>query len=199
MFDSTRSLFEGWIRVLAGAALATVGISIALGLELALIEPWLSIVLARRMAGDALPTIPVELFVVMMMFVIVVVAALFGCARVARAFRLPPVLRTFPAPSEAVNAASQSAAPRSRQRLDDGPAERSRAAAVATMMVAMERREMAGSRLSPAHAPSANGRVPTLGTARHESVRATTPVGRSFSRRSSSRVSGSASRRDGAA
>ena len=48
--------------MLVGAALAAVGVSVALGLELALLEPWLSNVLARRMAGEALPAVATELF-----------------------------------------------------------------------------------------------------------------------------------------
>jgi len=96
MFDSTRGLFEGWVRVLAGAALATIGISIALGLELALLEPWLSGVLARRMAGEALPTVPTELFVIVTLFSIIVLAALFASARIARAFRLPARIQFVP-------------------------------------------------------------------------------------------------------
>lgn len=198
LFDATRSLFEGWVRVLAGAALAMIGISISLGLELALIEPWLSTVLARRMAGEALPTMPVELFVVTTMFAIVALGVLAGSARVARAFRLPPVLRAFPVASETEFRAHQSAVGQSQARLDDGPAERSRAAAVANMMVALSRRELAGPGLAAVYVPS-DSRVPVPGTAHHEGVRTTTPIGRSFTRRASSRVSGSANRRDGAA
>ena len=88
MFDSTRSLFEGWIRVIAGAALVAIGVTIVLGLELALLEPWLGGVLARRMAGEAVPTAPTELFVLVTLFTIVAMAAIYGCARVARAFRI---------------------------------------------------------------------------------------------------------------
>src|SRR6185503_20713991 len=93
MFDNTRSLFEGWVRVLGGAALAAIGVSVALGLELALVEPWLSNVLARRMAGEALPTVSTELFVITCLFVMIVGAALYACARLAQAFRLAPLLR----------------------------------------------------------------------------------------------------------
>src|SRR5207245_10489089 len=107
MFDSTRSLFEGWVRVLAGAALAAIGVSIALGLELALIEPWLSGILARRMAGEALPTVATELFVVVTLSTIIVVAALYGCGRVARAFRLPSLPRFVPLVAQSPSSAAQ--------------------------------------------------------------------------------------------
>ena len=41
LFSGTRGLFEGWVRGLAGAALGAVATAIVLGVELALIEPWL--------------------------------------------------------------------------------------------------------------------------------------------------------------
>ena len=51
LFDSTRSLFEGWVRVIAGAALAAIGLTITLGFQLALVEPWISGVLGTCTVG----------------------------------------------------------------------------------------------------------------------------------------------------
>ena len=51
LFDGTRGLFEGWLRVLGGAALGALGTAIVLGVELALLEPWLADLLACRLAG----------------------------------------------------------------------------------------------------------------------------------------------------
>ena len=91
LFENTRSLFEGWVRVLAGAALAALGISIALAVELALIEPWLTDLLARRTADEWLPGMPVELLVVTIAFALIVLAMLYASAKTAFAFRLAPV------------------------------------------------------------------------------------------------------------
>ena len=194
MFDSTRSFFEGWVRVLAGAALAAIGVSIALALELALIGPWLSNVLARRVAGEALPTMPTELFVLVSLFTIVVLAALYGSARVARTFRLPLRPRTIlpPAPP------SQSSAPRplwsERTTTTGSEAERSRAAVVANVIVAMNRRELQEvaaeqRQLVPGSRPSAVNRDAAT-------AQLLVPVGRTFTRRGASRVSARANRRD---
>lgn len=197
MFDSTRSLFEGWVRVLGGAALAAAGVSIVLGLELALVEPWLANVLARRMAGEALPTVPTELFVIVSLFAIVVASALFACARAARAFRLPPLFRMV-----AVAAGRQHSVTGARP-LNSGSgsveeSERSRAATVAAMLTSTTRRERselgiagAGQAGAPGHRASVNMMAggPNLAV----------PVGRSFTRRPNPRMSARAARRDAGA
>jgi len=192
LFDSTRSLFEGWVRVLAGAALATIGVSIALGLELALLEPWLSGVLARRMAGEALPTMPTELFVIVTLFSIIVVTALLASARIARAFRLPALIQFIPAVSERHTA---TVATGSRNAPGEPvESERSRAAAVASFISSMSRRD----RLELAtEQTNAAGSVRIMPPAdRGESIRRSEPIGRSFRRHARARVSASANKRD---
>jgi type IV secretion system protein VirB6 len=198
LFDSTRSMFEGWVRVLGGAALATIGVSVALGLELALIEPWLSSVLARRMAGEALPTVAAELFVIASLFAIIVAALLYACARVARAFRLPPVLRLVPSAQERTAMATTSAAPNATGRSALVQKERSRAAAMASMLVAMDRRQ-GGYAYAGRWEVSGPVRTPAVSGSSKETAHHSTPVGRSFRRRPGSRVSASANRRDAGA
>ena len=61
LFDGTRGLFEGWLRVLAGTFLGAVGSAVVLGVELALLEPWLGQLLALRAVGQSIPGVPVEL------------------------------------------------------------------------------------------------------------------------------------------
>jgi type IV secretion system protein VirB6 len=191
LFDGTRGLFEGWVRVLAGAALAAIGISIALGLELALLEPWLSGVLARRAAGEALPTVPTEAFVIVTLFTIVVLASLYACAAVARAFRLPSTPRIVPvteAPSRALQTVP--AANRPSRAADN---ERSRAAAVASVLVATTRREG----LARSAEPRMLHATAEAAAAGHAGPAATViPVGRTFTRRANSRASARANRRD---
>lgn len=192
MFDNTRSLFEGWVRVLAGAALAAIGVTIALGLQLALLEPWLAGVLARRMAGEALPSVPTELLVVVCVFALVVLAVLSGCLWLARAFRLAPLAahseeRMVPAFAGSNNA--RPARPISAQAQD----ERTRARAVADVLVAMQRRESGGRGLA------GGSRIPALAVGRDTGPAAAShpavPVGRSF-RRARPRISASAGKRD---
>ena len=195
LFDATRSLFEGWVRVLAGTALASVGASIVLGLELALIEPWLSAVLVRRMAGEPLPTVSTELFVLALLFAILVLAALFGCIRLALAFRLPPLLRV-----EQTVASDRSAPARSaelwrdaaRTRSVDG--DRSRAAAIAGLIAAGSRREELVALGAPG--ASSHGRTPEVRSLAGNAQRTTVPLGRSFGRKPNARVSARAAKRD---
>jgi type IV secretion system protein VirB6 len=197
LFESTRSLFEGWVRVLAGAALAAIGVSIALGLELTLIEPWLSNILARRMAGEALPTVAGDLFVIVTLFTIIVVAGLYSCARIARSFRLPQALRIVPVPAQSLRTAGRASASVERAHFSASEAERTRAAAVANVLMAMNRRERSVP-VSEARALFDAGR-PSV--AHRDTERPTTalPVGRTFTRRATSRVSARANRRDATA
>ena len=196
LFDGTRSLFEGWIRVLGGAALAAVGVAVALGLELALIEPWLSAVLARRMAGEALPTMPTELFVLVTLFTIIVAASLYGCARVAQAFRLPLQLRAGHADERLALARRTVTTTASRQNTA-AEGERSRAATVASVLTAMNRREYTAS-ATDIRVPFDTGR-PSVAQRSGDPVHAVRPIGRTFARRATSRVSARANRRDASA
>lgn len=198
MFDSTRSLFEGWVRVIAGAALAAIGVSIALGLELALLEPWISNVLARRMAGEALPGMPSELFVVTTLFTIIVAVAIIACARVARAFRLPSAVRFEPMRDESANRGRTGPSDTERNA-GAVERERSRAAAVAEVLVAVNRRETIRAGFEAGVPTTGDGRVAAIGSATRDASRSTTPVGRSFTRRRGSRVSAGANRRDAVA
>jgi type IV secretion system protein VirB6 len=170
-------------------------VAITLGLELALLEPWLSDVLARRMAGEALPETPGELFVLASLFTIIVLAALYGCARVAHAFRLPMAIRSAAASAERAGAATASGTRVSTaggsERVE---VERTRAAAVASLMAATSRREAALA--SNANDPAPPNRTPAAATRVRDVQRTTIPLGRSFSRRPNARVSAQAGRRD---
>jgi len=194
MFDSTRSLFEGWLRVLAGAALGAIGVSLTLGLQLALLEPWLSNILARRLAGETLPTVPTELFVIACLFAVITLVALLGCARVARAFRLAPIVRLLRFDrdhgSQLISPPDQSV--RSPAQIAD--TERSRAAAVASILTATMRRDELR---DPAQSDRTfETRVAASAGQRGEATRTATPIGRSFTRRAGTRVSSKATRRN---
>lgn len=206
LFDNTRSLFEGWVRVLAGAALAAFGISIALAVELALIEPWLTDLLARRSADEWLPGMPIELLVVTTAFALIVLAMLYASAKTAFAFRLAPVWQAVaaraarnPAREERPFVAGAAGAGR-----DAPPSEaRSRAATVADAVAATQRREgahiVAAVRGSGggAAAPAAAQAATAVGSGRSAPASlAPAPLGQSFRRRTRGRVSASAGRRD---
>lgn len=195
LFDATRALFWGWVRGLAGVALGAVGTSVVLGVELAVIEPWLATVLATRRAEVAMPSVPGELIVLTLAFALVLLAVLIATARLAYAVSLPGASRQT-APMLAIQtdgvfrptAASRDAAP--------APAERSRATAVAEAVATTQRRELA------AVPPAMSGGSAAVGERARAAARTTTtsanqPLGNSFRRGTARRrVSAGAGRRD---
>lgn len=193
LFDATRGLFEGWLRGLAGAALGAVATTIVLGVELALLEPWLAAVLELRHQRIATPAVPIELFVLTLMFAITLIALLVGVARVANGFNMPPIWARV---RERVDAAMGNATPllagpvRSEERLND---QRSRAIAIADAVAATQRRESHAAQPTPA----SFGRAAISPTNTREiAVAAAVPLGQSFRRRTRGRVSVGATRRD---
>ena len=63
LFSGTVPVFWGWIRGLGFVALASLALSIAAGVELSLLTPWLADVLAVRASGVFTPSAPTELMV----------------------------------------------------------------------------------------------------------------------------------------
>jgi type IV secretion system protein VirB6 len=205
LFENTRSLFEGWVRVLAGAALAALGTAIALGAELALIEPWLTDLLARRTADEWLPGMPTELLVVTAVFALIIVAMLYGAGRIAWGFRLAPIWRAGPARMVEMLRGEERLAPAAGAAAGAPAAAetRTRAAAVADAVATTQRRE-AGQPPVVARAPGRGdpagptGRPQAHGGRPHDASEplAPIPLGQSFPRRTRGRVSASAGRRD---
>jgi len=195
LFENTRSLFEGWIRVIAGATIAAIGVAIGLALELALLEPWLAGVLARRMAGEALPTVPTELFVIMMLFALVILALVGASVRLASAFRLAPWMQ-----SVVVTQRQQEKAPvavaTARARNSEPADTRSRASATANVVASLQRRDPGGRETTSDNRTHIQPRlVPENGKVGGTSFN-TIPTGRAFPRRARARASASVGRRD---
>jgi type IV secretion system protein VirB6 len=199
LFDGTRGLFEGWLRVLAGTALGALGAAIALGVELALLEPRLSYLLALRAAGYAIPGAAVELLVIALVFALALVAMLVAAVRVAAGFRFPAAAwRLWPAAAAPGLRREESRFALTRELAAVG-GERSRAAAVADAVAAHQRREAAPA--APAALAAEGNRaasVRPIAANREGPPPPPTPLGRSF-RRTRTRASASASRRDRAA
>jgi len=193
LFDATRGLFEGWLRALAGAALGALGVSIILGVELALLEPWLASLLAARAASITVPNAPVELLVVSTVFCVVLAAMLWAVSRVAMGFRFPATIGSFFTASATDRADARSREQQFRGVRDETPAAlHSRAAAVADAVAATQRRE--GSVAPPAS--YAGSRVPIAAASRSTEMPAVMPLGQTNKRRAGTRVSASAGRRD---
>lgn len=196
LFEGTRGLFEGWLRVLAGAAMAALGASVALGVELALLEPRLAELLARRAADQHIMGAPAELLVIALVFGLALLAILVASARVAFGFRLPSPWQLAPARLAALARGEEMRVAATVREAGAAPAEGRRAAAIADAVAATQRREAAlAVAATPDGAPSARP------AARHALTRELpvlppVPIGQSFRRRTRGRVSASAGRRD---
>jgi type IV secretion system protein VirB6 len=201
LFEGTRGLFVGWIRALAAAALGALGISIVLGVELALLEPRLAELIALRTADRPIPGAAIELFVIALVFTLVLLAILIAAARVALGFRLPDGWRGAPARlAEAVRGDSARFAALPREPAAAG-ADRSRAAQVADAVAASQRRESAAAAGANTAGAASDGQ-PSRRIGQHMPVRdapaaaAAVPIGQSYRRRTRGRISASAGRRD---
>jgi type IV secretion system protein VirB6 len=202
LFDNTRSLFEGWIRVLAGASLGAVATAVGLGVELALLEPWLTDVLARRVAGEAMPNLAAEVLMVTTLFALVLLAMLVAAGRLAFAFRLAPVWRAASSQIASIVRPAEVVSPLAAPAESRVPASetRSRAAAVADAVAATQRRETVSPAVFAWSGAAGGGGAPTraiaVGGRDLADPVAPPPLGQSFRRRTRGRVSASAARRD---
>jgi type IV secretion system protein VirB6 len=68
LFDATRFLFFGWLRSLISIAIGSLGLAVVLGVQLAIIEPWLAQVLALRAWRVATLSAPFELLALTLAF-----------------------------------------------------------------------------------------------------------------------------------
>jgi type IV secretion system protein VirB6 len=68
LFDATRFLFFGWLKSLIAIMIGSVGLTVVFGVQLAIMEPWLSQVLALRAARIATVSAPFELLALTLAF-----------------------------------------------------------------------------------------------------------------------------------
>ncbi len=71
LFDATRGLFAGWMRGLVLALIGSVGASVLLAVEMAVLTPWLEDALRLRSLGYATPSAPTELMAMTLAFALV--------------------------------------------------------------------------------------------------------------------------------
>ena len=192
LFDNTRGLFEGWVRGIAGAALGALSTAIILGVELAMVEPWLIGILELRRQNIPTPSVPVEMLVMMLVFGLTLLAALIATAKVAQGFRMPAAWRAVPSRwVEALRDHAPQPAIAGEQPI--AADQRSRAFAVADAVAASQRREAIA---LPPPAAQLSYQGTTQAVARDIPVAAPMPLGQSYRRRTRGRVSAGASRRD---
>lgn len=83
LFTQSRGLFAGWLKGLVLTLIGSVGATIALMVELAILEPWLADALRVRELGYATPSAPTELLATTLAFALVQLALVWLLARVA--------------------------------------------------------------------------------------------------------------------
>lgn len=89
LFDGLRGWFEGWVRGLAAAVFGSVAATAVLALELAVLEPQITEILAGMRSFRLRPGITTEVFASTLLFGIVILATMLLIVRAAAGFRLP--------------------------------------------------------------------------------------------------------------
>ena len=99
LFEATRGLFSGWLRGLVLTLLGSVGVTVILAVELAVLEPFLRDALYVRSSGYAAPSAPIELFAIVTGFTLVQLLSIWLLAKVAFMRGWPSALRLPALPS----------------------------------------------------------------------------------------------------
>lgn len=115
LFDATRGLFVGWLRVLAGTFLSALAVPVVLDLELAVFEPQVLAIRDLQAGTQGFGALPGQLFGTAAFFALVLVAVLAAMVRAGLAIglserplqdilRLPsqPGAALLPTPSPAI-------------------------------------------------------------------------------------------------
>ena len=196
LFELTRGLFLGWLRGLALTALGSLGISLLLGVQVAVMEPWLADALNRRTSGYATPGAPTELLALCLGFALASFGLLFILGRIAfqESWRALPWLHKD---SELSNAQRGEAAV-ARANINTTPAAiHSRAQAIAQGVRTTMRHETLGQSAQTSRSMGgATSRVPTTGDRSSSSASGSRePLGNSW-RRNARRTTAAHRRRD---
>ncbi|MEG3156044.1 type IV secretion system protein [Sphingomonas sp. RB1R13] len=194
LFDGTRGLFEGWLRALLGSALAAFAATIVLTVEIAFLEPWLSLLLARRASNLDILGAPAELLASALVFAIALFVVVGIAIRVVAALRVPAWQAFVQGNGREAGfvAAKSLALVRVEGQSSDNV--RTRAASIASAVATVERREGQDARNRGGYhvtGLASIGPVPTVtGTSVTQAPRHATQ------RRTSRRISSAASSRD---
>jgi type IV secretion system protein VirB6 len=190
LFEATRFLFFGWLRALIAIAIGSLGLAVVLGVQLAIIEPWLTQVLAIRAARIATLSAPFELLALTLSFSLAMLGMFFLALRIAFA---SATVTKVTAVIERAAQSLQNEVGVSRSVMagtNDNLAERTRAQEIAQSLNQTFNRDAQG--MGPANAAIGPSRTATLATGRSNiEAGAQTPLGRSYpspSRRVSSQA-----------
>ncbi|WP_379554170.1 type IV secretion system protein [Qipengyuania sp. DGS5-3] len=190
LFGMTRGLFSGWLRGLVLTLVGTLGASLVLAIEMAILGPWLDDVLRVRALGYATPSAPIELFAMTLAFAAVLIGIVWIIGKVSFT-RGWQDLREFALPGQNIQPAFSPAVGDSSQMVIGNRAER----ISGSVETVLRREEQAGaSRMDYGRSVGA-GSASTQGPGVQSSASAQPRLGSSY-RRTSQRSSGSTQQRD---
>ncbi|MBE7218949.1 MAG: type IV secretion system protein, partial [Caulobacteraceae bacterium] len=107
LFDSTRGVFEGWLRASLGFAFAPLATTVLLGLSLTLLGPYLDQIETMRDQHVYTPGVAFAVTVLVLVFAAVAGGMLLAAGVVAGGFRLPALRRAAAARADAAVAPPQ--------------------------------------------------------------------------------------------
>ena len=168
LFEGARGMFVGWLRVLAGAVLGAAFIGVVLGIELALLEPWLIDLIGRRYTNQGIGGIPTQLLAIALVFDLALLAVIVAAGRVTAGLGLafPAAQGIFARTAELARSPSQGFSASTPGRLAEHS--RSRALVVADAVAAVQRRE--GNAMPGGAIRNVSG--PPISTRRHQAITA---------------------------
>lgn len=94
LFEATRGLFVGWLRVLLGTVIAAIALPAVVTIELAVLEPQVTALQRLFETGAALGPLPDRVWTTIALFAVVMLAAMLAALWAASALRLPDGLRS---------------------------------------------------------------------------------------------------------
>lgn len=201
LFDTTRGLMEGWLRVLSGAVVGTLMTSLILGVQLAFLEPWLTTLIAQRAADMSIAGAAGQLLAAATLFALTLGAAIAAAAKLTWSLRFPTLAGADGSPRMRVGRPAIADGIERAPERTAANGSRSRALAVADAISTLDRRETA---MSSTRSMNAGGDAPgTRMIVNNQTVRDVSnvlsqvgPVGGASRRRGVTRVSASVQRRD---
>jgi type IV secretion system protein VirB6 len=132
LFDSSRGVFEGWLRASVGFALVPLAVILMLGVALTMLEPSLQQVETMIGTNTYVPGVAFGVMVLVMVFAGVAIGMVIAAGLIATGLRLPGRRRLAPAAAGAAASASV---------VREGAAAPARAARTAAAVTARARRE----------------------------------------------------------
>jgi type IV secretion system protein VirB6 len=180
LFEATRFLFFGWLRALIAVALGSIGLAVVLGVELAIIEPWLSQALALRAARIATLSAPFELLAITLAFSLITVGMFFLVLRVS--FASAVVTKVEAIIEQTAQAMGQNFAPSDTRAgtIETQANEQSRAQLIAQSLNQTLRRENGDAALATAGGGGPSRAALTAGTQSLQASMVTVPLGRTY-------------------